>query len=110
MAGSDFQTLLLPFLENLKEGEERSMQDVKVGLIKFVELSDEALKLFDLDKDEKEFQEAVVLAKEHLTKADLIESTKAGGVRITSFGKMILGKRLNSIDIEYLRRLPGYKE
>jgi restriction system protein len=108
MPGSDFQILLLPFLETLKEGEERSIEDIKSELIKFVELSDEALKPFDFKKDEQSFQKAIVLAKDHLTKADLIENTKEGYIRITSFGKLVLNKRLNSIDVEYLRRLPGY--
>jgi restriction endonuclease Mrr len=108
MPASDFQILLLPFLENLKEGEERSMQDIKADLIKFVDLTDEALKPFDLEQEEQSFQNAIASAMEHLTKAGLIVHGKNDQIRITSFGKMVLSKKLNSLDINFLRRLPGY--
>ena len=107
MPGSNFQVLLLPLLENLKE-KESSLKEIKVVLLRFVELSDETLKPFDPEKDEHEFQEAILLAREHLIKADLIETTGEDRVRITALGKLVLNKRLNSIDIDFLRRLPGY--
>jgi len=110
MPASNFQMLMLPLLENLKEGVERSMKDIKTELIRFVELSDEGLKPFNPEKDEHEFQDAIVQAREHLTKAGLIENTSEDKMKITSMGKLILNRRLNSIDIEYLRRLPGYIE
>jgi restriction system protein len=86
MPGSDFQTLILPFLENLKEGEERSMNDINAELLRFVELTDEALKPFAPEKDEPAYQQAIVWAREHLTKAGLIENTREDYVRITSMG------------------------
>jgi GNAT superfamily N-acetyltransferase len=106
-AQANFQILMLPFLENLKEGEERSMEEVKAELIRFVEFTDQELKSLDPENNKQEFQEAIALAQDHLRKAGLIE-TKEDGVKITSFGKMILSKRLNSIDVDYLRRLLGY--
>jgi len=110
MPRSDFQTLMLPFLENLKQGEERSMNDVSTKLIRFVELTDDALKPFVPEQDEPAFQHAITLARQHLAKAGLIENTRKDYVKITSLGKLVLTKRLNSIDVEYLRRLPGYSD
>ena len=86
------------------------MKDIKAELIRFIELSDVALKPFNPEKNEQEFQNAIVHARVHLIKAGLIENIGEDNVRITSMGKMILNKRLNSIDVEYLRRLPGYIE
>lgn len=48
--------------------------------------------------------DSVTTALEHLTKAGLIERTADGQVGITAFGKMILNKRLNSLDIDFLKR------
>jgi len=107
---TNFQLLMLPLLESLKGGEGRSMKAVKAELSRFIELTDEALKPFSPEKNEQEFQEAITQAKAHLTKADLIESISEDSVRITTMGKMILKKRLNSIDVDFLRRLPGYIE
>jgi restriction endonuclease Mrr len=109
MPASSFQLLMLPLLESLQEGE-RSMKDIKAALIRFIELTDEALKPFTPEEDDPEFQHAIVQASAHLTKAGLIEIASDEKVRITSLGKMILSKRLNSIDVDYLRRLPGYSE
>lgn len=108
MPAFNFQMLMLPLLENLKEGEAHSMNDIKVALTRFIELTDEKSKPFVPEKNEPEFQEAILLARENLKKAGLIETTGEGHVRITSLGKMILNKRLNSIDIDFLRRLRGY--
>ena len=110
MPSPDFQMLMLPFLENLKQGEERSMSNVSAGLIRFVELTDDALKPFVPEQDEPAFQHAITLARQHLAKAGLIENTNVDFVKITSLGKLVLTKRLNIIDVEYLRRLPGYNE
>jgi restriction endonuclease Mrr len=108
MPPADFQTLMLPFLEHLKAGEERSMNDIHAALTRFVELTDDALKSFAPEQDAPAFQQAIAQARQHLTKAALIENTRADGVKITALGKLVLSKRLNSIDVEYLRRLPGY--
>ena len=110
MADSKFQMLMLPLLESLKDGEPNSMEDINGELIRFIEFSDSGTKWFDLEKEKALFNEAVNLAIEHLSKAGLIENTGQDGLRISSFGKMVLNKRLNAIDINFLRKLPGYRE
>lgn len=110
MPATDFQILMLPFLENLKHGKACSMKSIKDDLIRFVELSDEAIKTYYLSKNETEFYEDIVQAKTHLTNADLIKEDHGGNVMITSLGKMVINKRLNSIDIAYLRLFPGYSD
>lgn len=105
----DFQTLLLPLLESLNDGKEHSQSFIHAELIRFYDLSDETLKPLIPGGNEAEFEDAVARAKEQLLKADLIERTGVDTIRITTFGKIILSKRLNSLDLQYLRRLPGYK-
>jgi restriction system protein len=108
MTGSNFQTLLLPLLESLKDGEPHSVVDIKAELIRFIELTDRGVKWFDPEKEAHVFDEAISLAMEHLTRAGLIVNSEKDGMRISSLGKLVLNKRLNSIDIDFLRRLPGY--
>ena len=110
MPPADFQTLMLPFLEYLKAGEERSMSDLHAELTRFVELTDDALKPFAPEQHAPAFLQAIAQARQHLTQAALIENTRADGVKITAMGKLVLGKRLKSIDVDYLRRLPGYAD
>lgn len=105
----DFQLLMLPLLESLKAGASLTMTETQKVLKRFIEQSDLGLLSFDPEKDQQSFLDAVQLAKEHLSKAGLLEIVGVDEIRITSFGKMILSKRLNSIDIEYLSRLPGYR-
>jgi restriction endonuclease Mrr len=109
MSESAFQILMLPFLESLKEGAEHSTEEVNADLTRFIERSDQERKLLFPANDEQAIIKAIELAKNHLTKAGLIECIREG-VRITSLGKMVLNKRLNSIDVEFLRRLPGYSD
>jgi restriction endonuclease Mrr len=109
MPNPDFQAFLLPLLESTRDGEEHSLEYIHDALTRYFELSDEAMKPLIPGGNAQEFQLAVLQAKEHLIKADLIENVQGNFIRITSLGKMVLNRRLNSLDIEYLRRLPGYR-
>jgi restriction system protein len=101
---------MLPLLESLKDGEPHGWDDIKAELIRFIELTDRGMKWFDPEKEAHVFDEAITLAMEHLTRAGLIVNTGKDGRSITSLGKLVLNKRLNAIDIDFLRRLPGYIE
>ena len=99
MSIPDFQAIMLPFLEGLKSGEERSLQIMLDQLAEYFELTDEELS--------SEFMESVTEASAHLEKAGLVEKT-ANGFKVSALGKQVISKRLNSIDTQYLRRFPGY--
>ena len=103
MSKPDFQTLMLPLLESLKDGEMHSMEYIRLELIRYIDYSDVPLKPFDLANKE-EFESGMMLALEHLTKAGLTERPGSDQVKITSLGKLVLTKRLNTIDMNYLRR------
>ena len=101
---------MLPLLESVKDGEAHDMDDIENELTRFIELTGKEMKVFDLEKEEHLFQEAITLAIEHLTRAGLIENAGRDCIKISSLGKLVLNKRLNVIDIDFLRRLPGYEE
>jgi restriction endonuclease Mrr len=108
MVDSNFQMLMLPLLESLKDGEPHALEDIKAEMIRFIELSDNSVKGFDFEKEDHGLHESITLAIAHLTRAGLMVNTGKEGMRISSLGKLVLKKRLNSIDIDFLRRLPGY--
>lgn len=110
MPNQDFETLMLPLLESLRSGEDYSIDYVRAQLTQYVEWSDNALKKFDPDKNKHEFESSTWLALEHLVKAGLVEQPVEGRIKLTALGKLVLSKRLNALDVSYLRRLPRYLE
>jgi restriction endonuclease Mrr len=106
----DFQTLLLPLLESLKEVKWYSAQDIQHEVKRYIDFSDGALKTSSLATNGRDFESAWMQALETLGKAGLIEKNTENHVRVTSLGKLVISKRLNAIDINFLRRLPGFIE
>lgn len=103
----DFQTIMLPLLERLKGGEEQIMEKVEDHLAGYFELTEEALDKQVQNVGQTVFRTSILEATAHLKKAGLLVQTQAG-LKITNLGKQVVNRRLNSIDTQYLRRLPGY--
>lgn len=76
------------------------MKDVRKRLSEYFELMDDE---FSSDLFLKNTNEAT----RHLIAADLIESLP-GGYSITPLGRQVLQRRLNVLDTDFLKRLPGY--
>ncbi len=104
----DFQTIMLPLLESLKEGKEQTSNQLHDALAAYFELSDEELNERLRGSDQTVFYQRINEAKTHLLRADLLSITNQDSLAITSLGKQVLHKRLNSIDTNYLKRFPGY--
>lgn len=103
----DFQTIMLPLLDSLKEGDDRSIKQTHDALAAYFELNDDELNEEELGNDQTLFNSRILLAMSHLLMADLLQNTN-GLLKITPLGKQVLSKRLNTIDTNYLRRFPGY--
>lgn len=110
MAIPDYQTLMLPFLRLLRDGEEhRAAEAVEA-------LSDE----FGLSPEEREQHLAsgpqTVMRNRtgwvctYLKKAGLIESPRRGVFRITERGQSVLASEPESIDVKYLEQFPEFVE
>jgi restriction system protein len=106
----DFQTIMLPLLESLKEGDERNLMQTHYVMAEYFELTDEELNKHLPNGDHTLFYSRLVEAKSHLQMADLLENVNKGLFKITPLGKQVLHKRPNLIDTNYLRRFPGYIE
>lgn len=106
----EFQTIMLPMLENLKEGNEISIAQMHDALASYFELPDEELHERLPGKEQTVFSQRINEALLHLRRADLQSTTTPNHVVITPLGKQVLHRRLNTIDTNYLKRFPGYPE
>lgn len=100
MSIPDFSSLMLPLLESLKDSKAHNTESIRKALACHFECAENEL---------SQVEERMLVAKDHLKKVGLMEETKEG-FRITSLGKLVLNRRLNSIDVEYLRRFPKVRE
>lgn len=108
MAIPDYQTVMLPLLRFLRDGEEHS-----VG-----EAVDEVAQAFGLSMAERQqllasgqqtvIRKRVGWARTYMKKAGLLESTRRGYFRITERGLGVLNSDPARIDVEYLERFPEF--
>lgn len=108
MAIPDYQMLMLPLLEILRDGKE----------IYFSPLVDVLADKFNLNEDERKqllpsgqmttIKNRAGWARTYLKKAGLIEQPKRGNVKITARGLEVLSKKLTKIDVKFLEQFPEF--
>jgi restriction system protein len=106
----DFQAVMLPLMEALSDGGERTMRDL-TGLL---------AERFHLTQPEREevlpsgqqsiFSNRVAWAKSHLKYAGLLENPARGRVRIGDLGRQVLAEKPQAINVKFLKRFPAYCE
>lgn len=106
----DFQSIMLPLLTELKDGEEHSTTQVYERLAQAFTLSEEQLNKYLPSGNQKVFYNRVFWAKAHLKMAGLLENTKRGHFKITNEGRLALDKNLPQINIAFLKQYPSYLE
>ena len=106
----DFQTVMMPLIEALSDGHERTMRDLTALLA-------DRFGLTDLDRAEvlpsgqqSIFSNRVAWAKSHLKYAGLLENPTRGRVRISDLGRTVLKERPQAINVKFLKRFPSYCE
>ncbi len=104
----DFQSIMLPLLESVKDGNKYYFK-VKVDeLAKYYKLTDEELKQMLPSERAYTFYNRVAWAKTYLKQAGLVVSPKRGLLKITEKGKEILKANPDKIDIKYLKQFTEY--
>src|SRR5580692_6817597 len=108
MAIPDFQSVMLPLIKALGDGQERTMRQV----------TDELAESFHLTEQEREellpsgqqsiFNNRVAWAKSHLKAAGLLENPVRGRVRISDLGRQVLAEKPPAINVKFLKRFPAY--
>jgi restriction system protein len=104
----DFQTLMLPVLQQAATGEPK-ISDVIEALADKFALSEEERTTLLPSGSQTTFANRVHWAKSYLGKAGLIELTGRGRFRVTEDGKHVLASPPKRIDIKFLERYPQFK-
>ncbi|MCL4203570.1 MAG: restriction endonuclease [Pirellulaceae bacterium] len=106
MSIPDFQSIMLPLLELLDDGEDHTNAEISGTLARMFQLSDEELRAKLPSGQTRVFTNRLAWAKVYLKKAGLLESPLRGVSRITDQGKSVLAQKPAKIDIAFLKQLP----
>ncbi len=106
----DFQTIMLPLLEFLKDKKERSLQELISGVSDKFELTNAERKEFLPSGNQAIINNRVDWARTYLKKAGLLDSPKRARFVITEKGIEILNTNPETINIAFLKKLPKFKE
>jgi restriction system protein len=90
MAVPDFQSVMLPFLESLQDGQERIVREVTETLAERFKLTNDERKERLPSGQQTVFSNRVAWAKSHLKNAGLIVNPARGKVSISETGQKIL--------------------
>lgn len=104
----DFQSLMLPLLRHLSDGQEETRQATQDVLAAHFQLTqDERAQRLPSGK-QSVFGNRIAWAKSHLKHAGLLESPRRGVYRITPRGREVLAENPPAIGMSYLMRYPEY--
>ena len=111
LAIPDFESIMLPLLEVVKDGKEWRMSDVEMSLVgKFGLTEEEANQLKPSSTTETLFQNRMRWARLYLKKANLLDDPKRGYTQITKDGLQVLEQSPPKIDINFLRQFASFQE
>jgi restriction system protein len=105
----DYQTLMLPVLQFVAQGEVR-LSDLIKSLATKLELSEEEKTELLRSGRQTVFANWVGWAKTYLKKAELLEYPKRGYCRITKSGQKVLASNISKIDNTFLTQFDGFRQ
>lgn len=108
MAVPDFQSLMLPVLRALEDGEDTVVRKVRDRVASAEGLTDEDLAEMLPSGRQRTFQNRVGWALAYLLRATLVERVRRGVYRVSDDGKRVLANPPDRVDIKYLRRFPAF--
>jgi restriction system protein len=110
MSIPDFQTVMLPLLVHLRDGNEHSNQETLRSLAEHFQLTDEELAQLLPSGLQSVFTNRIAWAKSHLKAAGLIESSRRGYYKISQRGLHVLKSNPSRVDLRLLNQFPEYVE
>ena len=108
MAIPDFQSVMLPLVKVLGDGQERTMREVTDLLAESFHLTDQEREELLPSGQQSIFSNRVGWAKSHLKAAGLLENPVRGRVRISDLGRQVLAEKPPAINVKFLKRFPAY--
>lgn len=111
MAIPDFESIMLPLLKCVKDGNEWQMRYVEDNVAKYFGLSEhEKEQLKPSSTTETLFQNRLRWARLYLKKASLLEDPKRGYTKITKEGLKVLKQNPSKIDISFLKQFSSFQQ
>ena len=105
----DFQTLMLPLLKLLEDGEEHTLRDCVEKLAEQFQVTTE--ERHQLTRSGVPlFENRIGWARTYLKKAGLLEAPRRAIVRITERGKEVLAQNPERIDNKFLMQFEEYRQ
>ncbi|HYO47781.1 MAG TPA: restriction endonuclease [Gemmatimonadota bacterium] len=108
MSVPDFQSLMLPVLQQLAADGEQSPSDVRAAVASKLQLTPEDLAEMLPSGRQTTFANRVAWALGYLKQAGLLESPRRGSYRLVERGRSALTEGVDRIDIQYLMRFPEF--
>jgi restriction system protein len=106
----DFQSIMLPFLKIISDGEEHTTQETNPKLAEYFNLTAQEIEEYLPSGAQKTFPNRVAWAKSYLKMAGLLENTKRSSFKITESGKNLLKSNPGEINIKLLKTIPAFQE
>jgi restriction system protein len=106
----DYQSLMLPLLQLVSDGQEHKFRDLIEKLAIKFNLTEEERKKLLASGTQAIFDNRVGWAKIYLKKAGLLDSPKRATFVITDLGIKTIAKKPDHIDAKYLRQFPSFLE
>jgi restriction system protein len=106
----DYQTLMLPLLKLVSDGQEHKYRELIENLAAEFQVTDQERKELLASGNQPIFDNRVGWAKTYLKKAGLLSSPKRATFIITDTGRKTLLKNPERIDARYLRQFPAFLE
>lgn len=106
----DFQSLMLPVLQALADGEEALVRKVRERVASAEGLTDQDLREMLPSGRQRTFANRVGWALSYLRRAALVERVRRAVYRVTDDGQSVLANPPRRLDIRYLRQFPEFVE
>lgn len=106
----DYQSLMLPILKQLSNGNEFHIREIIENLAIEFKVSDQERKELLASGNQPIFDNRVGWAKTYLKKSGLLDSSKRGFFKISTLGLQTLNENPEKVDAKYLKRFPEFLE
>jgi restriction system protein len=106
----DYQTFMLPLLRLAGDGKERSVAETRDALAAEFQLAESDLQQMLPSGQQTMFANRVAWAKQYLTQAGLLVSTRRGYYVITNKGRQVLASSPKRVDVRFLDQFPEFRD
>jgi len=106
----DYQTLMLPVMKCVADGEEHSMKELYHKIAEIFRISDKERAERLPSGSQSTFENRVGWARTYLKKSGLLTSPRRGVIKISNRGRDILHQNPDKIDNKFLEQFREYQE